>query len=487
MERFKPVNLRVSDAYLEQTGEEEGFVGYTYDDADPKQIKTPVTAENARLIDGKWTGPYGGTLTKGYGHTKTAKPGDKITRAEGKDLLRTDVREAESCVHRYVRVLLTQGEFDALTDLFFNVGPGRMKGSTGPNDPGKDGIYCLGRTGGGRQSTLLTILNTPDDKGSNYERAATCFTQWRQPGSVFEWGLLKRRIRFMLFFMGLPLTRAVNKFPNAPPLNDNARYDLVQRSIALAKEEKADLEFVRGPVAEPKPDPIITDKPRTHITDDLQLSPLKPEVIIAPKLPTFEEELILDQPAVSEGGPPDANGAELVRPDLPDVQAPMAEENTNIGSSKPVSPESTALDPTAPQPPRKTAPASTIPPLVIPAEKPKAPVDPDAQPEKKKDTMGTIAKDAGLDRSSVEKAITAWLIWLGNSLRSLGANGMKFFGLSGSSLSVIADQLQQPFVQIMVATAFFVCLTGGIWFVGVITEKGALKVKVKAERAEAAT
>ena len=38
----------------------------------------------------------------------------RITPEEGLDLLRSDVRDAESCVHRYVKVPLTQGEFDAL-------------------------------------------------------------------------------------------------------------------------------------------------------------------------------------------------------------------------------------------------------------------------------------------------------------------------------------------------------------------------------------
>lgn len=305
MERINPVNLRLSEAGLDEIAAREGFVPFTYDDADPKPPtkKTPVTEANARMVDGRLTGPYGGTLTKGYGHTRTAKPGDRLTQTEARSLLRSDVRDAESCVHRYVRVPLHQGEFDGMTDVFYNVGPGSLPNAQYPN--GKDGIACLGKSGGGRPSTLLTKLNEGD-----YEAAASCFTQWRMPGSVFEWGLLIRRICFMLIFMGLPVVRAMNAMPNVMPLGDAARLALVKRSIQLAREELEDRLAMQAPKpkpeatvtiiedkpAEPEPAPQVQDPPRVSAEEggDLQgaRSSQSPPSVPSPEPDT----LVLDKP-----------------------------------------------------------------------------------------------------------------------------------------------------------------------------------------------
>lgn len=279
MERKSPVNLRLSDAALDHIGTEEGCILYAYDDADTSRPKIFVTEENKEHVKG--------TLTIGFGHTRTAKPGQRVTLEEARSLLRSDVRDAESCVHRYVKVPLTQGEFDGMTDLFFNVGPGRMQGSNGPDDLGKDGIQCLGRTGGGRPSTLLTILNKPipEDPESNYRRAAECFTQWRQPAWAM-WTLLKRRIRFMLIFMGLPVVRAVNAFPNVMPVDDQARYDLVQACLRLAGEEKADLDGLKPSTEKngEKPPAVAPAAPPAETVPTLQPAPkTAPAVTPAPK------------------------------------------------------------------------------------------------------------------------------------------------------------------------------------------------------------
>jgi lysozyme len=294
LQRKNPVYLRVSDHALQEAAEIEGFVPYTYDDKDPKSRKTPITDDNVVNDDGRLTGPFGGTLTKGYGHTRTAKPGDTITRDEALMLFRKDAREAESCVHRYVNVPLTQGEFDGMWDLFFNVGPGRKKGTNGPDDKGKDGIACLGKSDG-RPSTLLTELN----KG-NYDAAAECFTQWRNKGSIWELGLIKRRIRFMLIFMNLPIVRAVNLLPGIMPPTDQARHELVQRCITVAREEAADLAGLAPPEPpEPLPE-IVLDKP------------LPPPVAPPPAPP---------KPAAPVA-PSDAAGPAAVKPMPPPVTLP---------------------------------------------------------------------------------------------------------------------------------------------------------------------
>lgn len=323
MERKSPVNLRVSDSTLLEVGETEGFVPYCYDDKDPKSLanKTFVTEANARQVDGKWTGPYGGTLTKGYGHTRTTRPGDRITRDEALSLLRTDGRDAERCVHQYVNVPITQGEFNGVWDLFFNVGPGTLPNEQWPQ--GKDGIACLGKTGGGRPSTLLTKLNERD-----YEAAASCFTQWRNKGTIWEWGLLIRRIRFMLIFMGLPIVRAMNALPNSMPATDQGRFELVQKCIRLAREELEDKQAMKPPLEAVIDGEKVTGEPPTPA--EVEKPAPAPEPPPAPAVtPTPAETaeqvatdtLVLEKPLPPSAAAPDTAEAAEAQKD-PSPEAP---------------------------------------------------------------------------------------------------------------------------------------------------------------------
>jgi GH24 family phage-related lysozyme (muramidase) len=309
LERKSPVYLRVSDEALREAADIEGFVPYAYDDKDPKSLanKTFITPELADTVQG--------TLTIGYGHTRTVKPGDRITREEALQLLRKDARDAESCVHRYVNVPLTQGEFDGMWDLFFNVGPGRKRGTNGPDDPGKDGIACLGKTNG-QPSTLLRLLNERKEDGSNYLAAAECFTQWRNKGSLWEWGLLKRRIRFMLLFMNLPIVRAMNALPPAMPATSQARYELVQASIARAREELEDKRATAMPLPDPMPEPdppiakpepveLVLDKPLPPPAPPKPAAPVAPSVAVGPAAVKPTPPPVIPPPPVSTKPPPE--------------------------------------------------------------------------------------------------------------------------------------------------------------------------------------
>ena len=308
MERKSPVYLRVSDHALQEAADIEGFVPYAYDDKEARSVanKTFITPELADTVKG--------TLTIGYGHTRTVKPGDRITREEALKLLRRDAREAEGCVHRHVNVPLTQGEFDGMWDLFFNIGPGRKRGTNGPDDPGKDGIACLGKTSG-QPSTLLRLLNERKDDDSNYTAAAECFTQWRNKGSLWEWGLLKRRIRFMLIFMNLPLTRAINALPNAMPATDQDRYQLVLSCIARAREEAEDKRATAMPLPDPLPEPdppLVAPAPPPEPPEIVLDKPLPP----APPAPTKPAD-----PVVSPAGPA---GPVAAKPSAPQPLPPLA-------------------------------------------------------------------------------------------------------------------------------------------------------------------
>jgi GH24 family phage-related lysozyme (muramidase) len=252
MERQSPTSLTSSRRLLELIDESEGNVLYAYDDADKKATKTQIKP-GMRVV---------GTLTIARGHTgRDVYPGQTCTEAESLAWFKEDVAEAEDWTRRTVKVPLFQHEFDAVTDLYYNVGPGHMPGSNGDKDLGKDGILCLGKNGGGRQSTLLSTLNSGD-----YATAAGCFTQWRMPGSIWEWGLTKRRIRGKLLFLGLSWKRAQNAFPNTMPLGDIALAGFVARCLRLAREEQEDLDGLAPPA--PKPSPAATPAPKDELVLD---------------------------------------------------------------------------------------------------------------------------------------------------------------------------------------------------------------------------
>jgi lysozyme len=103
--------------------------------------------------------------TIGYGHTKTAKPGMKITEGGAEALLRHDLEWVESTINKHVKVPLTQNQYDALASFIYNVGAGAF-----------------------RKSTLLRLLNQGD-----YDGAAGQFQRWNKAGGKVLKGLTRRR------------------------------------------------------------------------------------------------------------------------------------------------------------------------------------------------------------------------------------------------------------------------------------------------------
>jgi lysozyme len=88
-----------------------------------------------------------------------------ITKEQATDLLRGDVADAVRAVNLYVRVPITQGQFDALVGFTYNLGGGTLRGST-----------------------LLRMLNSGDAAG-----AADQFARWDHAGGVVVDGLTIRR------------------------------------------------------------------------------------------------------------------------------------------------------------------------------------------------------------------------------------------------------------------------------------------------------
>jgi lysozyme len=108
-----------------------------------------------------------GFRTIGYGHQLTPKDSfpEGVDETQASALLADDVRLAEQAVGRLVRVVLSQGQFDALVDFCFNMGRGRLAGST-----------------------LLRELNA-----GRYKDAGEQLLYWVYAGGVANAGLKTRR------------------------------------------------------------------------------------------------------------------------------------------------------------------------------------------------------------------------------------------------------------------------------------------------------
>jgi lysozyme len=121
--------------------------------------------------------------TVGWGATGPGiEDGTVWTRSQADQRLVADVCFREDIIRQSVTVPLTQGQFDALVSILYNVGAGR---ADMPGQPGRDGIITLRN---GHPSTLLRKLNAGD-----YDGARAQFLQWVSPGSNVEHGLTVRR------------------------------------------------------------------------------------------------------------------------------------------------------------------------------------------------------------------------------------------------------------------------------------------------------
>ena len=146
--------MQLSAAGLELIKRAEGFRGHVYTDA-------------------------AGFPTIGYGHRVTPQesfPGG-MDEGQAGAILARDVGQAEQAVGRLVRVTLTQGQFDALVDFCFNLGVGRLAGSS-----------------------LLRELNA-----GRHDTASEQLLNWDHAGGEVNAGLKARReAEFQLWTGGAP-------------------------------------------------------------------------------------------------------------------------------------------------------------------------------------------------------------------------------------------------------------------------------------------
>ena len=113
----------------------------------------------------------GGVWTIGYGHTSAAGgmpvyKGLVITNERAEQLLKEDLeRMTYPVIQRLVKVPLSQGQFDALASLVYNLGEGQVS-----------------------RSTLLRLLNDKDYRGASSE-----FDRWVYVNKTKLDGLVRRR------------------------------------------------------------------------------------------------------------------------------------------------------------------------------------------------------------------------------------------------------------------------------------------------------
>lgn len=125
-----------------------------------------------------------GVPTIGYGHTFDVKMGQVITQAQADEFLKSDVKHFENGVNVLLEELgvkVTQNQFDALVSLAFNIG-----------------LRALAK------STLAKHLYTmsQDDQESIY-KVADQFLRWKFSGGKEYAGLLNRRKKERLYFLGV--------------------------------------------------------------------------------------------------------------------------------------------------------------------------------------------------------------------------------------------------------------------------------------------
>ena len=120
-----------------------------------------------------WTIGYGSTRIYG----RPVKQTDVITKDIAEVMLSDELAEFEQVVKDAIGTIsISQGMFDALVSIVYNVGPGSSS---------KDGII---RLKSGKKSTLLSKVIAGDKDG-----AAAEFLKWTRAGGVVLNGLVKRR------------------------------------------------------------------------------------------------------------------------------------------------------------------------------------------------------------------------------------------------------------------------------------------------------
>jgi len=150
--------------------------------------------------------------TIGYGHTSAAgvpivSADLEITKDDAEEILKRDMGQYEDGVRKYVKVNLTQGQFDALVDFAYNAGVGALA-----------------------KSTLLKKVNA-----EKFDEVPAEFMKWTKGGGKELPGLVRRRRAEVKLWRGLDT--------DVPVVHTQARFTPDQpkasKSIVQSKEANA--------------------------------------------------------------------------------------------------------------------------------------------------------------------------------------------------------------------------------------------------------
>ncbi|WP_158629452.1 lysozyme [Flavobacterium microcysteis] len=119
-----------------------------------------------------------GVLTIGYGHTKTAKVGMKITKEQAQNLLAQDLRYFENRLAKLVKVDVNQNMVDSLISFMYNIG---------------DGAFA--------ESTVLKVLNQ-----KKYDAVPAAMLMWNKPAGIVG----RRTDESKLFLLDFGVLNSVN-------------------------------------------------------------------------------------------------------------------------------------------------------------------------------------------------------------------------------------------------------------------------------------
>lgn len=155
--------------------------------------------------------------TIGYGHTSAAgvpivNPDLVITRDEAEEVLARDMEQYEEGVRKYVKVDLTQGQFDALVDFAYNAGVGALQ-----------------------KSTLLKKVNA-----EKFDEVPAEFMKWTKGGGKELPGLVRRRRAEVKLWRGLDTEKPV------PVDEARAEPDQPKASKSIVQSREANAAVVAG-------------------------------------------------------------------------------------------------------------------------------------------------------------------------------------------------------------------------------------------------
>lgn len=103
--------------------------------------------------------------TIGYGHTLGVIPGRVITKYQAINYLNADLYSVDKTLAQFLKVGLTQNQYDALTSFVFNIGSGNFE-----------------------RSSCLRDINQ-----SKFTDACNSIGLWSHVGTVVDAGLVRRR------------------------------------------------------------------------------------------------------------------------------------------------------------------------------------------------------------------------------------------------------------------------------------------------------